>query len=273
MSKRLFSASTIDKLIKEQAHTINEIAAAVERILTHKYSTDKGKEHGHHGFSRRLRTISRALERVFDLVPPDLEHPPEREERIDAEAYLQALIVAAYGAAENLAAIWVSETGLLRADGRPLPDTWIGLRPGNTTVRASLPEPVRNTLGSFDGWFDQIENYRHALAHRIPFYIPPYSVSDENVKEYSALEQQKLVEISKRNFDAFDQIELRQKQMEFFQPLIVHSWGEDARPIVFHSMAIVAARTVNKMGEMIFDSLDGVSLARGRDSGTPELDS
>jgi len=256
MSRRFFSETNIDSLLEARSQSIDEIARVNYRTINHAYKSDRGKEHGHHGFSRRLRTISRAIERIFEFVPPGIDRLPDREERIDAEAFLQALIVAAYGAADNLAAMWVYETGLLKPDGRPLPETWIGLRPNNTAVRASLPEETQKKIRTFDEWFLHIEDYRHALAHRIPFYIPPYNVSDDDAAEYNILEQQKFELIKSGKFDTLDEIEARQKSMEFFQPLIVHSWGERSTPVVFHPMAIVAARTVCEMGSMILDALD-----------------
>jgi hypothetical protein len=49
-----------------------------------------------------------------------------------------------------------------------------GLRPKNEIVMASLDVDVRKYLNSMDRWFEYLENYRHALAHQIPLYIPPY---------------------------------------------------------------------------------------------------
>lgn len=259
MSRQLFSQSAIDELLKARNEVIYEIAKISKRATLHRYVTDLAREHGLNGFARRLRTISRAVERIFELVPPYIGEPPSREDRIDAEAYLQALIIATYGASDNLATIWVNEINLSRDDGRPLPDTWIGLRPNNTIVRESLPLPIQERLNSFDGWFAQLENYRHALAHRIPFYIPPYSVAQDKIEKYNEIEAKKYDLLGTGNLLLIEEMEAKQKEMEFFQPLIVHSWGEKSRPVVFHEMTIVAARTVNEMGKMVFDSLESRS--------------
>jgi hypothetical protein len=37
------------------------------------YKTERGAEYAKHGFCRRLETLVRSIDRVYDLLPPDQE--------------------------------------------------------------------------------------------------------------------------------------------------------------------------------------------------------
>ena len=50
---------------------------------------------------------------------------------------------------------------------------------------------MRDYLTGLGDWFDHIIDFRDALVHRIPLYIPPYIVSQDNDAKYQALEDQK----------------------------------------------------------------------------------
>ncbi len=90
-----------------------------------------------------------------------------------------------FGALDNLAWIWVSEKPLKVARRQ------IGLGPKCEFVRASFSDEMRDYLTGLGDWFDHIIDFRDALAHRIPLYIPPYIVSQDNDAKYQALEDQK----------------------------------------------------------------------------------
>jgi hypothetical protein len=74
---------------------------------------------------------------------------------------------AAYGCVDNLAWIWVHERGI--AVNR----RHVGLRRHNKEVRNTFSPEFHSYLESLDSWFEYLVDYRDALAHRIPLYIPP----------------------------------------------------------------------------------------------------
>jgi hypothetical protein len=54
--------------------------------------------------------------------------------------------------------------------------SWGGLRKTNTTVRVSFSVEFQEYLKGLNGGFENLGDFRHALAHRIPLHTPPYSV-------------------------------------------------------------------------------------------------
>lgn len=142
------------------------------KILIRSYRSPSAREMATHGFSRRMQGLRHAMERIFELLPPNEEHPDPMTVQ-DVTAMLQAFVISVFGAIDNLARIWTLESGLLGRNGKLLPASFIGFAPGNLVVRASVPPYLLEELVAADGWFAYLEDHRHALAHRVPLYIPP----------------------------------------------------------------------------------------------------
>src|SRR3546814_1974372 len=71
--------------------------------------------------------------------------------------------------------------------GQPLNRNDIGLRPKSKKVRASLPQELQDYLSGHDEWFRYLENYRDALAHRVPLYIPPRGLGPAEQEEHNRI--------------------------------------------------------------------------------------
>ncbi len=252
-----FTEHALADLRRELATVPAKQVALQERYLRHAFAQERAKEFAHHGFVRRLKTLARCIENVFALIPPERIEPVDREIRDDAEINIQASVFNVFAAADNLAWIWVVEKGVRRADGTDLPEAWVGLRRDNRAVRDALPVGLRTSIERFDDWFDVVDNYRHALAHRIPLYIPPYNVDPANETAYQALEKAKNVALFGGNLQEHERLGAELKQMEFFRPWMLHSIGEGARPLVFHPQLLANFNTIEEMGRKVLDHLDG----------------
>src|SRR3546814_4019048 len=73
--------------------------------------------------------------------------------------------------------------------GQPLNRNDIALRPKSKKVRASLPQELQDYLSGHDEWFRYLENYRDALAHRVPLYIPPRGLGPAEQEEHNRSEE------------------------------------------------------------------------------------
>lgn len=252
-----FSVEALADLHREARNVAGKQAALQERFLRRDFGESRAKEFAHHGFVRRLKILARCIENVFALIPPEQVEPADSQVRSDAEINIQASVFNVFAAADNLAWIWVIEKAVRQDDGSELPDTWIGLRRTNRRVRASLPQGLRDYVTGLDEWFDMVDNYRHALAHRIPLYIPPYNVDPANETAYRALDAAKNEALFVRgNIDEHDRLQAAQKEMEFFRPWMLHSIGEGARPLVFHPQLLANFNTIEEMGRTFMDELD-----------------
>tara|TARA_R110000787_G_scaffold1497_6_gene6261 strand:- start:31356 stop:31796 length:441 start_codon:yes stop_codon:yes gene_type:complete len=136
-------------------------------------------------------------------------------------------------------------------NGSDLPNVYVGLREKNKLVRASFRPEFREYLKSIDKWIGNLEDFRHALAHRIPLYIPPYCIPEDNRDAYEHLEKQKF-QCSSAEWERLD---AEQMELCHFAPIMQHSFGEKSRPIVFHAQVIADFNTIIELGLKILEEL------------------
>lgn len=178
----------------------------VENLLNYPFENERAEEYARHGVGRRISTVARCIHNIFELLPPSLETIPTIDETHDALIQLQAHIVNVFGCVDNLAWMWVLETGLKRPDGTDLDRKEIGLRTHNKIVVSSLSSELQALLISFKKWFAYLEDYRHALAHRIPLYVPPFAIDPKNKARIDELERLKMAAIRERNHTEYQRL-------------------------------------------------------------------
>ena len=173
-------------------------------LASRHYKTEAGGEYGKHGLGRRIGTLNHCVGRLFEVLPLSVELP-SREALMDATVNVQAFCINVVGALDNLARLWLHESGSLH--GRPIPAAHIGLGPKCKTVRATLPAEYAEHIATFDDWFDYVADYRHALAHRIPLYIPSRQYTPHDAEEYRRLDHLFWEAITDRRIDDVDDLE------------------------------------------------------------------
>jgi hypothetical protein len=158
--------------------------------LGRNYSNARAREYATHGFMRRVKTLAKCVENVFEILPPDRTSIPTMEELSNVEINIQAFVFNAFGSADNLAWIWVFENGVTNGDRTKLRPNHVGLRASNTRVRNSFSNDFQIYLEGLDQWFEYQEDFRHALAHRIPLYVPQYIVHPNDEIAHQTLTEQ-----------------------------------------------------------------------------------
>lgn len=208
-----------------------------------------------HGVSRRIADLKHALERVFVVIPPT-EEAPSQEAIRDTTAFLQAFMINIFGVMDNLAWLWRLQADVRGGNGQPLHRSRIGLTPGHRDLRRSLSERSQECLRGADPWFGYLEEYRHALAHRIPLYIPPKTLGEEDAAEFRRLGEQ----VGAENWDwaRWGEVLDAQRSLGVFEPVMMHSYGERARPVWFHGQMVCDFATVIDVAEHIVQDLQGL---------------
>lgn len=225
------------------------------------YTTERGREYAIHGLGRRLVNLRHCLDRTFKAIPPEANNPT-RANLLDATAFIQAFMTNVYGSIDNLAHIWCEEANIRSASGQILPPLRIGLRKTNVQIRQSLSSKTQDYLAEHDDWFEYLESYRHALAHRIPLYIPPRQLNHEARIEYEQLENKKANALSTRNWKVCEDIDEKMIQVGLFEPLIMHSFIENATPVRFHAQMICDLATIVEIGQRINLELQSLNSRR-----------
>src|ERR1043166_783531 len=102
-----FSAERVQQLLAGQQDVHLHYHQLREKMVLRTYKTERGAEYAKHGFCRRLETLVRSIDRVYDLLPPTQETIPERDVVVDAAIAIQAFTIKAFGCLYNLAWSWV----------------------------------------------------------------------------------------------------------------------------------------------------------------------
>jgi hypothetical protein len=229
-----FTEESIRSMAADHAAMSTKRDALIKAYLTRTYDVPRAKEFAEHGVSRRLRTMVHCIENVFKILPPERVEHPSTEELVGAVVNIQAFIFNAFACLDNFAWIWVCEKKVAQDDGTPILDAWVGLAKKNKRVRASLPADFREYLKSLDAWFGDLESFRHALAHRIPLYIPPRVVSERDAAAYKALEKRKFKARRRGDFEKYAALSAAQEALVRFEPVMMHSIQDKSNRIVFH---------------------------------------
>ncbi len=129
------------------------------------------------------------------------------------------------------------------------------LRTKNKIVRNSLGQELCQYLESMSDWFKYLDDYRHALEHRIPLYVPPFAIDPRNADRYSKLERSIVALIVQRNGAEAQAQQLERDSLRFFRPFIMHSWTGDARPIQFHTQMLTDFTTIEGIGARLLDEV------------------
>jgi len=221
------------------------------------YQQKEAQEYATHGFLRRLKILKRCIDNVYRICPPDIDQKPSTEELSDLTINLHAFVFNLYGSLDNLAWVWVKEKSITNQEGKPLHKNKIGFSKQYSEVRKTFSPEFQAYLKTLDKWFNHIENFRHALAHRIPLYVPPYIFMGEAITQQAkdlencameALNNQQLYE----HKHIMNEIEMLGK----FVPWMTHSFSENSPPVAFHAQIIADWNTVVQVAENFIKELD-----------------
>jgi hypothetical protein len=254
MIARYYTDEALEGLSDAYADLHGRCRRLQQRLAEYSFGHSQAKEYAFQGLARRFNVLVRCIDNTFRAIPPELEGVPTSDKIEDAEIQVQAFIVNVFGCLDNLAWIWVLERNITRC-GAPLPQEWVGLRPPNTFVRESLGNDLGKYLENIAEWFNYLEDYRHALAHRIPLYIPPYAIDPSNLERYYELEAVITQSLIQRRIDEMEEAARERDGLKFFRPFIASSWTGRTKPTEFHRQMLSDFKTIEALSAKILSEL------------------
>lgn len=242
--------------LQELARGLDEVPSKLQQLQMdcilscNDIPSERVKEYMFHGVGRRLNVLRHTIISVFDYFPPSAEVKLDRETLIDVQINLQAFFINLIGVFDNWAWSFVY-LHQLDADmgGRLNVDMF------KSRTQRFLPQALQQHLSSdtMTRWHSEyLKNYRDALAHRIPLYIPPANLTPAEQKRYNALEAQRFGLIQQHQWQQLD--EMIEEQDAIGSPCFafLHSFSEDEalRPILIHPQMLSDASTVVEFGNL-----------------------
>jgi hypothetical protein len=254
--RMFFTPDQIAKMAAEYSTISQRCQDLVEAFMKRAYAEKQAREYALHGFARRLYTLVACINLVFEKLPPERDQLPTREERLEATIGIQAFVFNAFGSIDNLAWIFAIEKAIKNKRGDPINRNAIGLAAHNIAIREKLSENFQNYLKGKDEWFKNLEDFRHALAHRVPLFVPPYIITQDKLPEYDELQVGMNEAIAKRDFDTYERKSNEQDALGVFRPWMLHSVVETEAYIVFHPQLFADFATVEEIGRKMLAELD-----------------
>jgi hypothetical protein len=248
---RYYSKETLQKIREERERIQGKANSLMMQFVGYRFANEQAGEYARHGFARRIQVLARCINNVFKGVPAGTVRVPKRERLLDASINLQAFYTNAYGCIDNLAWVWVHESGLTTQVKRGD----VGLRKNNAKVRATFSPELQAFLGTRDNWFEYFAEFRHALGHRIPLYIPPGCVRPKDAEAFNELERRLGAAMAAINEDEHDRLLEEQKKLYIFQPITTHSFKEASGTIRFHQQVLANFLTVEELALKMLEEL------------------
>ena len=252
----IYSEKQLQELFDRSDGLQRQCNDVCEEYLQKNFTDPRAREFVRHGLCRRLILMTRCIQRVFEVLPPDHQEVRDPDVIHDVTVQLQAFVFNTYGCLDNLAHIWVLEKNVTDKSERRLRPAKVGLGRQNSEVWKSLPDEFTAYMSEISDWYKNVENFRHALAHRIPFYIPPGYLSGKGAAEYKNLQVSLNVALQRRNYDEVERLEDQQAALLSFYPVATHSFGEESKVLLFHRQMLSDFYTVRDIASKLLPHFD-----------------
>jgi hypothetical protein len=208
---------------------------------------EKAKEYLFHGVARRLGVIERCVVNIYSIFPLRREQLLEWDELKDVAINLHAFFVNIFGLLDNMAWVVVYERN--RRKGINKKD--VGLY--KNTTQEILNDDFKQYLNSdrMKKWHDEyLKNYRDALAHRIPLYVPPKNLTPDQQNQVVDIEEKRNKAIKDRDVSLMDNLQKEEDSIGTPSPFFVHSLTETNNKVVsLHAQVITDFGTVEEILE------------------------
>ena len=229
--------------------------ALLESVLPH-LRVERAREYLAQGVARRAGLIGRCLENIFRIFPPERTALLSHEELGDVTINLHALVINVYGLLDNVAWVFVLE----RQAEAQIKGGRAGVGLFNKATHEYLPPAVLAYVSSdtIKAWFNEYaKNYRDALAHRIPLYVPPFSVRNADEAKWKQLDSDISKRIFGQDFDAVERLKDEQEALQTICTAFTHSYSDSdaSRPVVLHAQLICDAMTVVELLAQVSEGL------------------
>lgn len=240
------------KLIKDKYNEVDNIHDQLILQLTRlrsKLAKEKAAEYLMQGVGRRLKILIKCIHNIFRIFPIEKTDILSREDLTDLDINLHAFFVNIAGTLDNLAWVFVYENDLFGnpEEGR-IDMHRVGLFKKKTQKHLNSDLNLYLKSDSMQSWYaEYTKNYRDALAHRIPLYVPPAVLTDDETKEYIFLEKQMWDFSSPESISKAQEAHEKINRMGRACPFFVHSHDEGSKPLYIHAQVISDLMTIEEV--------------------------
>jgi hypothetical protein len=209
---------------------------------------ERAREFFHHGVGRRLEILKRSIDNIFRCFPVRRIEMLERADRLDVEVNLHAFLINVYGIIENLALALAYENELIGDQSMNK------IHPKQANLfSTNFQKLIHPTLagylrGDMAVWYKEYaKNYRDALAHRIPPYVPPSGLNDSERKRFADIDKELHTLSYENHLDRIGVLLDEQMSLGSAFAVYVHSLSEKAKLVRLHPQMLTDYLTIEEL--------------------------
>jgi len=197
-----------------------------------KLTPEQGREYLRYGVARRLYLMVVTLGNIYRVFPPDRAETLTIAQVADVQINLQAYVINLAGCFDCMAWAFVLRHALpvRKPNG-------VGLF--LTRTSQFLPKALQDYLSAPEmrEWQQRyLKDYRDALAHRIPLFIPPAQMTPDEHMRYRELEAAKIEALMHLDMNRSDALAAEQAAIGSPSFMFAHSVETEnpSRPVWLH---------------------------------------
>ena len=212
----------------------------LQELMLHAIETSKSltnadaQNYMRYGAGRRLGMMAHAYREIYAIAPPAQENPLSHDDEQSISRDINILYLHTRGVLDNFAWSFLHETNAPKAErivaedkGRMKVDLFHPqfkqLCPAIATIEADI--------NTHRDWNADVKARRDPVAHRIPLYVPPAVIAEEEEATYSALSQQHLDLAVAHDFEGSQAAVAKLDTLGKFRPVFMHDPAEGTIPI------------------------------------------
>jgi hypothetical protein len=113
---------------------------------------------------------------------------------------------------------------------------------------------IQSEIKAHDVWNVEVKSRRDPVAHRIPLYLPPAEVTDEEAKKINDLLDKQLAKTVAGQYEEANRLSAQASAIGRFLPAFLHHPDSDVLPI-YPTVPNDAGHLI-KIGRAVLDTLD-----------------
>ena len=213
-------AGAVFNLLSDWCPTVESIAQQL--------TNENAIHYMRYGVGRRLLMIFFAFREIFLTATPERIHPLSRDETEKLSREINVIYMHIRGVLDNFAwcFLYEKEPNVIHS----LPRTSVDLFSRKFKELPAFSE-IEHEILSHDSWNKEVKERRDPVAHRIPLYIPPSNVIEEEGETYGKLYREGVGHFNNLCFedaqDKFDQL----RNIGIFYPHFQHHPDQGTIPI------------------------------------------
>ncbi|HTH95840.1 MAG TPA: hypothetical protein VL574_00405, partial [Stellaceae bacterium] len=106
-------------------------------------------------------------------------------------------------------------------------------------------------LVSLDPWFAYLENFRHALAHRVPIYVPPSTLTPSQSLKYQLLSEAMAAAGKSHQHERFLELAAEREALGTFSAVMLHSFQEGSDLVYFHGQMLEDFKVIDELATAV----------------------